>query len=112
MISNLLTTVGKNVQITVEPKDGVSIELEDIGFPVTRTPTGGLVIHSGTIHFGQNRSSLVRITVPPGSSGPASAWIDAKITYELPGRQTRESVATVRAGDYSATIKVRYFTTT
>ena len=107
MVSNLLTTVGKNVQISIEPKAGVSIEPEELGFPVTRTPTGGLIVHTGTIHYGQNRSSLVRLTVPAGSgSGPASNWIDAKITYELPGRQIRETVATVRAGDNSASIKV------
>ena len=105
--SNLLTTVGKNVQITIEPKEGVSIEPEELGFPVTRTATGGLVINSGTIHFGQNRSCLVRLTVPPGSgSGPASNWINAKISYELPGRQIRETTATVRSGDNTATIKV------
>jgi len=109
-VSNLLTTVGKNVQITIEPKEGVSIEPEEIGFPVTRTPTGGLIIQSGTIHYGQNRSCLVRLTVPPGSgSGPASNWINAKITYELPGRQVRETNATVRSGDYTATIKMNRF---
>ncbi len=107
MISNLLTTVGKNVQISIEPKEGVSIEPEELGFPFTRTPTGGLIVHTGTIHNGQNRSSLVRVTVPPGSgSGPASNWINAKITYEVPGRQIRETVATVLVGDNTASIKV------
>ena len=88
---------------------GVSIEPGEVGFPIQRTDTGGFVIQSGTIHYGQNRSFLVRVTAPPGSSGPLSSMISAKISYEIPGpgRQRCETVARERTGDLSATIKVQ-----
>ncbi len=97
------------MSITIEPTvGGVSIEAGEVGFPTQRTATGGFVIQTGTLHFGQNRSSLVRITLPPGSTGPLSSFISAKISYEIPGpgRQRAEVTARERIGDMSTTIKV------
>ena len=95
------------MQITIEPlTSGVSIEASEVGFPVTRTPSGGFVISGGTIHYGQNRSFLVRVTLPPGSSGNISNFVSAKISYKLPGGQSAELQALERSGDMSVSIKV------
>ena len=90
--SNLLVTMGKNAEIALEPAPGVTIIEGGVpgGVPV-QTTSWGAQLSIGSLQYGQRRSFIARVKVPPGFA-PGTPYLTATLRYHL--RHDPEPVAT------------------
>ena len=90
--SNLLVTMGNNAEIALEPAPGVAIIEGGVpgGVPV-QTTSWGAQLSIGSLQYGQKRSFIARVKVPPGFA-PGMPFLTATLRYHL--RHDTEPVAT------------------
>ena len=102
--SNLLVTMAKNAEISLEPADGVKLLPGGIpgGIPVTDA-SWGAQLGVGSLQYGQRRSFVARMSVPPGFAAD-TPYLTATLRYHL--RHDPEPVtATVEAVYNEATLR-------
>jgi len=105
-VSNLLTTVAKNVIVEVTPKPGVTLDMSQIGFKHT-VEGGTYKIQFGTLHFGQSRTLVLKAS----NGGSMTEPVTARLVYELAGfRGQTAQIATVVSGpDRETEAKIHHF---
>jgi len=78
-MANLMVTMGRNVELTLKPKNGASIKGFFGGHPVLANSAEGTTLSLGTLQFGQPDAVVVNMQVPAGAVD--AGYLDVQVQY-------------------------------
>lgn len=78
---NLLSTMAKNVHLSIEPLNGAKIEDNGvIGRYITNKTSWGAAVELSSLQYGQSRDVVVRMSIPDNQS--SQPFLSATVKYE------------------------------